>query len=238
MNADRIRPTGSAVAGDRAAAIRVVVVDDHPVFRIGIAALLETLDGVSVVGSAASEDAAVELVLATAPDVVLMDLDLGDGSGVDATRRILRERPGTGVLVLTMLGDDESLFASVRTGARGYLLKTASPQEVERAIHAVAAGELLLGGEVARRAVSFLSGAKRAGGSPFPELTEREREVLELVAQGRDNPAIARVLVLTSKTVRNYVSAVATKLGAADRGKLIVLAREAGYGGAAEQPAP
>src|SRR5690606_31354026 len=119
-------------------------VDDHPVFRIGIGALLGTFAGVAVVGSAASEDEAVEIALREEPEVVLMDLDLGDGSGVDATRRLLAERPGIGVLVLTMLGDDESLFAAVRAGARGYLLKTADPDEVERAVRAVAAGDLLL----------------------------------------------------------------------------------------------
>jgi DNA-binding NarL/FixJ family response regulator len=211
--------------------IRVVVVDDHPVFRIGIAALLETLQGVTVAGSAATADEAVEVVLRELPDVVLMDLDLAEGSsGIDATRRILAERDDIGVLVLTMLGDDQSLFAAVRSGARGYLLKTASPDEVERALHAVAAGDMLLGAEVARRAVSYLSGAKTAGGAAFPELTERETEVLEHVARGSDNATIARALVLTGKTVRNYVSGIASKLGAPDRARLIVMAREAGFG--------
>lgn len=213
------------------APLRVVVVDDHPVFRIGIAALLDSLDGVTVVGSAADADEAVAVVVREVPDVVLMDLDLAHGtSGIDATRRIVAERPEVGVLVLTMLGDDQSLFAAVRSGARGYLLKTASPDEVERAIHAVAAGDMLLGADVARRAVSYLSGAKSAGGAAFPELTERETEVLELIARGHDNGTIARHLVLTSKTVRNYVYGISTKLGAADRGRLIVMAREAGFG--------
>lgn len=211
--------------------IRVVVVDDHPLFRIGIISLLETLEGVEVVGSAETADEAVEVVLASAPAVVLMDLDLAAGSsGIDATRRITRERPDIGVLVLTMLGDDESLFAAVRSGARGYLLKTAAPGEVQRAIQAVAAGDMLLGADVARRAVSYLTDAKRSGGSPFPELTEREREVLDLVARGQDNPTIARTLVLTNKTVRNYVYGIASKLGATDRSALIVMAREAGVG--------
>ncbi len=150
--------------------------------------------------------------------------------GSRATQRILKERPEVGILVLTMLGDDQSLFAAVRSGARGYLLKTASPDEVERAIHAVAAGDVLLGADVARRALSYLSGAKTSGGSAFPELTERETEVLELVARGYDNPTIARHLVLTGKTVRNYVYGIASKLGAADRSRLIVMAREAGLG--------
>jgi len=211
--------------------IRVVVVDDHPLFRIGIISLLETLEGVEVVGSAETADEAVEVVLVSSPAVVLMDLDLAAGSsGIDATRRINRERPDIGVLVLTMLGDDESLFAAVRSGARGYLLKTAAPGEVQRAIQAVAAGDMLLGADVARRAVSYLTDAKRSGGSPFPELTEREREVLDLVARGQDNPTIARTLVLTNKTVRNYGYGIASKLGASDRSALIVMAREAGVG--------
>ncbi len=211
--------------------IRVVVVDDHPLFRIGIISLLETLEGVDVVGSAETADEAVETVAASMPHVVLMDLDLAAGtSGIDATRRITRDNPEVGVLVLTMLGDDESLFAAVRSGARGYLLKTAAPAEVHRAIHAVADGDMLLGADVARRAVSYLTDAKRAGGYPYPELTDREREVLELVARGQDNATIARTLVLTGKTVRNYVYSIASKLGASDRSSLIVMAREVRIG--------
>ena len=211
--------------------ITVVVVDDHPLFRRGIISLLETLDGVEVVGDAASVDEAVELVDRVVPDVVLMDLDLGTGSGIDATKSIARRHPSIAVLVLTMLGDDQSLFAAMRAGARGYLLKVASPREVERAIHAVADGEVLFGADVAARAVAFLSGSSPEHDvRPFPELTERETEVLELVARGLDNGSIARTLVLTNKTVRNYVYGIITKLGAADRSALIVMAREAGVG--------
>lgn len=210
--------------------IRIVVVDDHPLFRIGITSLLETLDRVEVVGAAASVEESVAVVGETSPDVVLMDLDLGEGSGIDATRAILREHPNTGILVLTMLGDDESVFAAVRSGARGYLLKTATPQEVERAVHAVADGSMLLGPDVVKRAVAYLSGAKSSGGSAFPELTDRENEVLELIARGYDNARIARALVLTNKTVRNYVYGIIGKLGASDRSALIVQAREAGFG--------
>jgi len=213
--------------------ISVAVVDDHPLFRRGIISLLETLDGVSVVGDAANTNDAVELVARTTPDVVLMDLDLGGESGIEATKAIVREWPKTAVLVLTMLGDDRSLFASMRAGARGYLLKVASPEEVERAIQAVAAGEVLFGADVAARAVAFLSGAPRdARANPFPELTERETDVLELVARGLDNGSIAQKLFLTSKTVRNYVYGILTKLGAPDRSALIVLARESGLGSA------
>jgi len=211
--------------------ITVAVVDDHPLFRRGIISLLETLDAVTVVGDAATTEEALELVATATPDVVLMDLDLGGESGIDATKAVVRQRPGTAVLVLTMLGDDRSLFSAMRAGARGYLLKVASPEEVERAIRAVAAGEVLFGADVAARAVAFLSGtAGVARANPFPELTEREGEVLELVARGLDNGSIAQRLFLTSKTVRNYVYGILTKLGAPDRSALIVMAREHGFG--------
>ena len=210
--------------------ITVVVVDDHPVFRIGMSALLDELDGVRVVGQAASQDEAVEVVLEKRPRVVIMDLDLAGGSGAEATREILREAPQTGVLVVTMFGDDEALFGAVKAGARGYLVKGAGPDEVERAVRAVADGGLLLGPQVAHRAVDYLTGAKSARGGAFSELTDRERDVLELLARGHDNPTIARMLVLTPKTVRNYVSAIFTKLEVNDRAALIVRAREAGVG--------
>lgn len=212
-------------------AITVAVVDDHPLFRRGIISLLETLDSVTVVGDASSVADALSLVDQSKPDVVLMDLDLGQESGVDATKSITRRHPDVAVLVLTMLGDDRSLFAAMRAGARGYLLKVATPREVERAIHAVADGEVLFGADVAARAVAFLNGsAGDTPARPFPELTEREAEVLDLVARGLDNGSIARTLVLTSKTVRNYVYGIITKLGAPDRSALIVIAREAGFG--------
>lgn len=211
--------------------ITVVVVDDHPLFRRGIISLLETLDDVAVAGSAATAEEALRVVGEALPDVVLMDLDLGDESGIDVTRSILDRHPEIAVLVLTMLGDDRSLLAALSAGARGYLLKVASPREVERAIHAVAEGEVLFGADIATRAVSFLGrGAGAPEATPFPELTERESEVLELVARGLDNGSIARTLVVTSKTVRNYVYAIITKLQAPDRSALIVMAREAGFG--------
>lgn len=211
--------------------LRVAVVDDHPLFRRGITSLLDTLDGVEVVGDAATIDDTLHLVEQHEPDVVLMDLDLGSESGIDATRMLTQQHPSTAVLVLTMLGDDRSLFAAMRAGAKGYLLKVASPSEVERAIHAVADGQVLFGADVATRAVAYLSGsASDAGTRRFPELTDREAEVLDLVARGLDNGSIARTLVLTSKTVRNYVYSIITKLGTPDRSALIVMAREAGFG--------
>lgn len=210
--------------------ISVVVVDDHPVFRIGMVALLESLDGVEVVGQAASQADAVAVVAASRPQVVIMDLDLGAGSGVEATRDIVRALPDVGILVVTMLGDDDSLFASIRAGARGYLLKGASPAEVERAVRAVANGEVLLGPQVAQRAATYISGSRTKGGVVFPELTDREREVLDLVARGHDNAVIARRLVLSSKTVRNYVYGILAKLDLPDRPALIIRAREEGLG--------
>ena len=182
--------------------IDVVVVDDHPVFRIGLSALLDEMDGVRVVAQAASQDEAVEVVLAHRPRVVIMDLDLGGGSGTEATREILRRAPEIGVLVVTMFGDDDALFAAVKAGARGYLVKGAGPDEVERAVREVAAGGAVLGPQVAQRALGFLTSARSARGGEFGELTDREHDVLELLARGHDNATIARMLVLTPKTAR------------------------------------
>lgn len=211
--------------------IRVLVVDDHPVFRIGMAALLRSLPDVEVVAEAADQAEALAAVEEHAPQVVLMDLDLGSDSGVEATRELCRRDPTLGVLVVTMLGDDDSLFASIRAGARGFLLKGASPAEVERAVRAVANGDFLLGPQLASRAAIYLSGARTRGAVAFPELTDREREVVDLVARGYDNATIARRLVLSSKTVRNYVYGVLAKIDVPDRAQLIVRAREAGLGG-------
>ena len=210
------------------APIRLLVVDDHPVFRMGMVALLSSL-GLAVVAEAASAEEAVAAADAHEPDVVLMDLHLGTSSGVDATREIVRRHPGIGVLVVTML-DDDSVFASMRAGARGYLLKGADPTEVERAVRAVANGEILLGPAVAERAVAFLAGTRVHGLPPFPELTDREREVLDQVARGLDNLSVARRLSLSPKTVRNHLSNILTKLQVTDRAQAIVRAREEGLG--------
>jgi len=210
--------------------IKVVVVDDHPVFRLGMTALLGSLSGVTVEGEAGDAAAAHELIANTTPDVVLMDLHLGDDSGIEATRAIAKRHPDIAVLVITMQEDDESIVAAIRAGARGYLLKGASPEEVERAIRAVANGEVILGPRVAARAMAAVTAGRTAARLPFPELTDREREVLDLVARGYDNTTISRRLVLSPKTVRNHVTNVLGKIGAADRSAAIVAARESGLG--------
>lgn len=222
-----------AEAAELESDVRIFVVDDHPVFAYGMASFLDSVEGFQVVGRAGTEDEAVDGVLETRPDVVLMDVDLGSGSGsgIEATRRIVRAAPGIGVLIVTMLGDDDSVFAALRAGARGYLLKSALPDEIERGLRAVASGDVLLTAEIGRRAIDLLSGARTTGPVVFPELTHREREVLDLVARGLDNQAIARRLVLSSKTVRNYLSGILAKLAVSDRSALIVRAREAGLGG-------
>jgi DNA-binding NarL/FixJ family response regulator len=209
--------------------ITVAVVDDHPVFRMGMAALLDSLDGISMRGQAADASEALALPLDTI-DVVLMDLNLGEDSGIETTREIVRRDPAARVLVVTMREDDDAVAACMRAGARGYLLKGASPEEVERAVRAVANGDVILGSAVAARAVTALTSGRSAVRVPFPELTDREREVLDLVARGHDNLTIARRLTLSPKTVRNVVSTILTKLAVRDRAAAIVRARTEGLG--------
>lgn len=209
--------------------LRLVVVDDHPVFRMGLVALLGSLAGLRVVAEADSIASALDAVTTHRPDVVIMDLHLGDESGVEATRQIVARQPNLGVLVVTMVDEEDTVFAAMRAGARGYLLKGAGPVEIERAVRAVAAGEVLLAPQVAARTLPLLMGGTRRT-VPFPALTDREHEVLELVAQGLDNTRIARRLGLSDKTVRNHLSNVLTKLCVADRGAAIAKARDAGMG--------
>ena len=209
--------------------IRVAVVDDHPVFRLGMAGLLGSLDGIEVACQA--EDAAQAMArVDESVDVVLMDLHLGEDSGIETTRDLVRALPGLAVLVITMDEDDESVVAAMRAGARGYLLKSASPAEVERGIRAVANGEAILGPQVASRAMATLTSGRTAVRVPFPELSDREREVLDLLARGYDNATIARRMVLSPKTVRNHVSNVLTKLGIPDRAQAMIRARDEGLG--------
>lgn len=215
--------------------IRILIADDHPVFRFGLRALLTSAPETEVVGEAASGEDAIVQAAALQPDVVLMDLNLPGLNGIEATRRILRTSPHIAVLVVTMF-DDDSVFAAMQAGARGYLLKGAEPEETVRAIRAVASGEAIFSPAIARRLVNYFS-APRPPVPPqaFPELTDREREILHLIAQGHNNVEIAERLVLSPKTVRNHVSNIFSKLQVADRAQAIVRAREAGMGKAKEK---
>lgn len=210
--------------------IRILIADDHPVFRFGLRALLQAEAGLEVVGEAQSGLQAVNLCAELAPDVVLMDLNLPDINGIEATRRIVKAQPEVGVLVITMF-DDDSVFGAMRAGARGYLIKGAEGDETLRAIRAVAHGEAIFSPTVAHRLINFFA---RPAGTPvpehFPALTDREREILALIAQGLTNQAIAERLVISPKTVRNQVSTIFGKLQVADRAQAIVRAREAGLG--------
>lgn len=209
--------------------LRVLVVDDHPLFRFGLCAALSQRDDIEVVGEAAGGQAAIAAATATHPDVVVMDLHLPDLGGVEATRAITNAHPTVGVLVLTMFDDSESVFNAMRAGARGYLLKGAEPDELVRAVQAVARGEAIFGQSIAAQVLRYFNGLNASPVS-FPELTAREREVLELIAAGRNNSEIAQVLSLSGKTVRNHVSTIFGKLRVADRAQAIVRAREAGLG--------
>lgn len=210
--------------------LRVLLVDDHAAFRAGLRAVLGTDPAVVVVGEAATGEAAVSGVSSLTPDVVLMDVSMPGTDGIEATRRIVDAAPHVAVVVLTMHDDDETVFSAVRAGARGYLLKGASRGELLRAVHAAAAGEALFGPVVARRLMTWFGRPVPAQDVPFPELTSREREVLELVAEGRSNADIAAALVVAPKTVRNSVSTIFGKLQVRDRAEAIVRAREAGVG--------
>ncbi|WP_329001208.1 response regulator transcription factor [Kribbella sp. NBC_00709] len=216
-------------AGDLPDTIRVVLADDHPVVRAGLAALLTSLPGIDVVGVASTGREAVREVITSRPQVAVLDLQMPDLDGFAATRELARSAPDTAVLVLTMFEDDDSVFAAMRAGARGYLVKGAEQEEIARAIRAVAAGEAIFGPGVARRVLTFFSAPPPAA-DPFPELTTRERQILDLIAAGLSNPAIADRLTLASKTVANNVTTIFTKLGIADRATAIIQARNAGLG--------
>jgi DNA-binding NarL/FixJ family response regulator len=207
------------------------VVDDHPLYREGLITALTAAAGVEVVGEAADGQMAVDMVAELTPDVVLMDLHMPGLTGVEATRVVAAQHPGVAVLVLTMLDGDDAVFAAMRAGARGYLLKGAGRDEITAAIAAVSRGEVVFSSGIASRVLSFFNGPSAATAvQPFAELTEREREVLDLVARGLTNPAIARTLVLSEKTVRNHVSNVFTKLQVSGRAEAVARARDAGLG--------
>ncbi|AGZ41099.1 response regulator transcription factor [Actinoplanes friuliensis] len=210
--------------------ISVVLVDDHPVVRGGLRALIESFEGFSVVGEAADGEQAVREVLLHQPDAVIMDVMMPRLDGVEATRRIVRASPSTAVLVLSMAEDDDVVFSAMQAGARGYLLKGAAQEEIDRALKAVVAGEAIFGPGVAARVLGLFSRGTADRTDPFPELTPREREVLELVAQGRRNAAVGRTLGMASKTVANHLSSIFAKLQVTDRSAAIVRARDNGLG--------
>ncbi|MGZ4436096.1 MAG: response regulator [Nocardioidaceae bacterium] len=210
--------------------LRVLLADDHPVFLGGLKAALDGLAGLEVVGLARDGGEVVDAATRLRPDVVLMDLRMPAGGGVAATARIVTALPGTAVVVLTMSEDDDSVFAALRAGARGYLLKESDADDIARAVRAVAAGEAVFGPRVADKVVAFFAAARSTSAVPFPQLTDREREVLDLVARGADNHTVARRLFLSEKTVRNHVSSCLTKLQVASRAEAVALARDAGLG--------
>jgi DNA-binding NarL/FixJ family response regulator len=208
--------------------IRVVIADDHPVYRNGLGSTIRAAAATTLVGSAADGAQAVALALDEHPHVVLMDVRMPGVNGIDATARIVAECPGTAVLMLTMFDDDDLVFSALRAGARGYILKESTEDEILHAVVTVAGGGAILGPGVARRLQEFF--AAPAAPEPFPDLTSREREILELIAEGRPNSEIARRFTLSEKTVRNYVSNILNKLQVAHRTEAIVRAREAGLG--------
>jgi DNA-binding NarL/FixJ family response regulator len=210
--------------------ITILIADDHTLFRSGLRALFASLTRYAVVGDATSGTEAVTQAEALQPDVVLMDIQMPDMNGIEATRRIVQTSPHIGVIMLTMFEDNDSVFAAMRAGARGYVLKGADQEEMVRTIDAVARGDAHFGAAIAQRLMVFFAQPNNLPPDVFPELTERERELLDLIAQGLNNDAIARRLTISPKTVRNHVSNIFAKLQVADRAEAIVKAREAGFG--------
>ncbi|QIN80740.1 response regulator [Rubrobacter marinus] len=218
--------------------MRVLIADDHALFRYGLRAMLASEEGFEVAGEAATGEEAVRLAAELQPDIVLMDVQMPGINGIEATRRIARDHPRVGVVVVTMFEEDDSVFAAMRAGARGYVLKGADADEVIKVMRAVAGGEAHFGPDIARRLMGFFSAPEAAPSQTFPQLTDREREVLDLLARGMSNGEIARHLYLSQKTVRNHLSNIFPKLRVADRAQAIILARDAGLGGAPTPPRP
>ena len=211
--------------------IRVLIADDHPLYRDGMRGLLDSEPSTEVLGEASSGEEAIELAEALQPDVILMDIKMPGINGIEASREILNTNPQAGILMVTMFEDDDSLFAAMRAGARGYLLKDSRGEEVVHAIRAVADGEAIFGPGIAKRLINYFS-ALNPSVPPrvFPELTDREEEVLTFVARGHSNEEIAQQLFLSLKTVRNHVSHIFLKLQVADRAQAVIRARDAGLG--------
>ena len=211
--------------------LSLLIADDNAEFREGLRALCESVPDFVVAGEAANGEETVALAARLQPDVILMDINMPRGNGIECTRRILHSSPHIGILILTMFDDDDSLFAAVRAGARGYVLKGALKAEVVRAVRAIASGEAIFGAAIARKMMTYFAAPRPAApAQTFPELTEREREILALMAQHMANPEIAQRLSISDKTVRNQVSNIFNKLQVADRAQAILRAREAGLG--------
>lgn len=211
--------------------IRVLIADDHTLFRDGLRALLASAPDTELVGEAATGQEAISLAASLQPDLIIMDLQMPVLNGIEATRQIVEASPHINILVVTMFDDDRSVFAAMRAGARGYLLKGANHAEMQRAIHAVGSGEAIFSPAVAARLIDYFANIRPAAPPlVFPELTEREREVLKLIAQGYKNAEIASQLVLSLKTVRNHITNILSKLQVADRAQAILRARQAGLG--------
>lgn len=209
--------------------IRLMIADDHPVFRDGLASLLDPLPGIDVVARAADGAEAVALAAEHRPDVIIMDVQMPELNGIEATRTITAAQPEVGVLVLTMGEDDGTVLAALRAGARGYLRKGAEQDEIVRALTTVHGGGVVFGASLATRIAEVLAPASRPE-RPFPELTERETEILDLIATGRNNGQIAQALFLSPKTIRNNITSILSKLQATDRAEVIIRARDAGLG--------
>ncbi len=215
--------------------IRILVADDHALFREGLRALLAAFPDIEVVGEAIDGEDAVAQAEALQPDVVLMDVTMPGLDGIEATRRVLRINPNLGIIIVTMVEDDDSVFAAMRAGARGYVLKGAHHDEMLRAIRAVASGQAVFGSAIATRMMNYFHSLDGSPGPAvpehaFPELTAREREVLELIARGLGNTQIAERLVISPKTVSNHITSIFSKLQIADRAQAIIRARDAGLG--------
>jgi DNA-binding NarL/FixJ family response regulator len=212
--------------------LRILIAEDHPLFRKGVISLLSSVPEFEVVGEAKTGEEVVARAADLQPDVILMDLQMPEVNGIEATRRILQESPSVRVLVVTLFEDDDSVFMALRAGARGYVLKDAEEEEMLASIRAVGRGEANFSPAIATRVLAFFAASPQGGTATqaFPTLTEREREILHLIAKGYPNPSIARQLSLSTKTVGNYVSNIFTKLQVADRAQAIIRAREAGLG--------
>ncbi len=210
--------------------IRVLIADDHTLFREGLVALLDSVPEIEVLTTVEDGRQAIESAAKLQPDVILMDLQMPELNGIEATRQIIQTSPHIGVIVVTMFEDDDSVFAAMRAGARGYILKGADQNDMIRAIQAVARGEALFGPSIATRLMSYFTPGVQAPPRAFPELTDREREILELIAQGMSNIEIADRLTISQKTVRNHVSNIFNKLQVTDRVQAALQAREAGMG--------